>query len=314
MAKSTPNKLGAEHIDVLVNLRGLGMSYADIAKDFATAFKMDISADGLRRAYINKAGAAPQATRTKTVHVRHARPKSPKIAEDNSRILVISDMHVPYHHPDTFAFLEAVKKKYKPTRVVCVGDEVDHHALSFHDSDPDLPSAGDELRQAIQCLQPLYKLFPNVDLIDSNHGSMVYRKGKHHGIPRKYLRDYGDVLEAPTGWVWQYDLMLDLPGGNRCYFHHGMAKDVLKIANQRGTCVVQGHFHTSAIVEYSSNPANLLWGMNVGCSIDNKSYAFAYDKTNLGRPIISHGIIIGGQPRILPMPLLSGGRWNGEVP
>jgi metallophosphoesterase superfamily enzyme len=90
-------------------------------------------------------------------------------------------MHIPYHHPDTIRFLKAIKKKYKPTRVICVGDEVDKHAMSFHDSDPDLPSAGDELNEAIKYLKQLYKVFPRVDLVDSNHGSMVYRKGKHHG-------------------------------------------------------------------------------------------------------------------------------------
>ena len=44
------------------------------------------------------------------------------------------------------AFLRALKKKYKGfDLVVGIGDEIDQHAISMHDSDPDLPSAGDEL-------------------------------------------------------------------------------------------------------------------------------------------------------------------------
>ncbi len=70
----------------------------------------------------------------------------------NDRILVISDMHHPYSHPDVLPFLTALNKKYQPTRVVCVGDEIDCHAMSFHDSDPDLMSAGDELQAAIKAL------------------------------------------------------------------------------------------------------------------------------------------------------------------
>ena len=50
--------------------------------------------------------------------------------EDNSRILLISDMHIPYHHPDLLAFLQHLKDKYKPTRVICLGDEVDKRAIS----------------------------------------------------------------------------------------------------------------------------------------------------------------------------------------
>jgi len=43
--------------------------------------------------------------------------------EDNSVILNIPDLHVPYIHQDAFAFLRAVKSKYKPTRVIQLGDE-----------------------------------------------------------------------------------------------------------------------------------------------------------------------------------------------
>jgi hypothetical protein len=235
-------------------------------------------------------------------------------SKDNSCILVISDMHIPFEHRDTFEFLAAVKKKYQPTQVVCVGDELDKHQLSFHDSDPDLPGASDELEQGIKKLQVLYKLFPVMRLIDSNHGSMVYRKAKHHGIPRKYIKDYGDVLGAPKGWTWHMDLTLKVPGGNNVYFHHGLSKDVMKVVNQRGMCVVQGHYHTEFRIGYSGNPQSLLWGMNVGCSIDSHSLAFAYDKTNLGRPIIGHGIIINGLPKLLPIQLDKNGRWTKEVP
>jgi hypothetical protein len=232
----------------------------------------------------------------------------------NACILAVSDPHAPYMHPDNVAFLAAIKRKYRPTRVVLLGDEVDHHAMSFHDSDPDLPSAGDELKAAIAQLQPLYRMFPEADIMDSNHGSMVYRKGKHHGIARKYLRDYGEVLEAPAGWRWHDELILKVPGGNQVFFHHGLSKDVMKVVAQRGMCAVQGHYHTEFRIGYLGNPNHLLWGLQVGCSIDGKALAFAYDKVNLGRPVIGHGLIENGLPKLLPMVLNSAGRWDGTPP
>jgi hypothetical protein len=194
------------------------------------------------------------------------------------------------------------------------GDEIDNHAMSFYDSDPDLLSAGDELKAAIAALQPLYKLFPVMDLLDSNHGSLAYRKSKAHGISRKYLREYGDVLKAPPGWVWHSDLLIDLPTGQKCYFHHGIHKDIMKVVTNRGLCVVQFHFHTEFRIGYSGTPAALLWGLQCGCLIDRKSMAFAYDNNNLGRPVIGCGIILEGQPKLLPMVLDSNGRWNKFVP
>jgi hypothetical protein len=154
------------------------------------------------------------------------------------RVLCISDMHSPYSHPDLVPFLKALKKKYKPDKIVCLGDEVDKHAMSFHDSDPDLPSAGDELIYAIEVLQDVYDLFPRVDVLSSNHGDMVYRKGKHHGIPRKYLRDYGEVLEAPKGWKWYADLVVKTPLGD-VYFHHGKNADVMKTSQAMSMSAVK---------------------------------------------------------------------------
>ena len=228
-------------------------------------------------------------------------------------LLVMSDSHNPYEHPDTVPFYQEVKRKYKPDGVVHVGDEVDQHAMSFHDSDPDLPSAGDELELAIKSLQPIYRLFPEVMLVDSNHGSMVYRKGKHHGIARKYLRDYGDILEAPPGWTWQNKLLLQVPG-NLVYVCHGIRKNGLRLAEKMGCHVVQGHYHTEFNVQYTSSPANLLWSMQVGCTIDDEAVAFHYNKTTDLRPIIGCGIVINGLPKLLPMVLDVDGKWTGEVP
>jgi predicted phosphodiesterase len=232
----------------------------------------------------------------------------------NDRILCISDMHMPYQHPETQAFLLGLKRKYDPTMVISVGDEVDYHAMSFHDSDPDLPSAGDELENAITELFPLYQIFPEVHLVDSNHGSMVYRKGKHNGIARKFLKDYRDILEAPKGWQWHDNLLVDLPRGQKLYVTHGVMKDGLKLAEKMGCCTVQGHYHTEFNIKYSSSPAQLIWSMQVGCSVDDRSMAFHYNKTTATRPIIGHGIIINGLPRLLPMLMKQGGEWTGLLP
>ena len=228
-------------------------------------------------------------------------------------ILVISDMHIPYHHKDTVDFLKAIKKEYKPDQVICVGDEVDKHAMSFHDSDPDLMAAGDELEEAIKALQDIYDMFPEVDLVDSNHGSMVYRKGKHHGIPRKYLRDYGEVLESPKGWQWHNDLTLRLSNGQDIYICHGMMKDGMKLAQRMGMNCISGHYHTEFSIKYASSPNQLYWSLQVGCLIDDKSLAFHYNKTTATRPIIGTGMVLEGQPLLLPMILDKKGRWIGEL-
>lgn len=298
----------------LVRWRGNDLGYAECSRLLEGKYGLKMSRSAVRhylkRNYQKKYNKAPKSSPKPKLAI----PKVRASASCNDRILVISDMHQPYAHPDVVAFLAAVAEKYSPTRVVCMGDEVDKHAMSFHTHDPDLYSPGEELKRAIKKLQPLYALFPVVDVLDSNHGSLAFRRAKHVGISRKYLREYGDVLKAPDGWKWQHELRITLPTGNECYFHHGLKANALDIVERRSVCVVQGHFHSIFAIQYAGNPNSLLWSMQTGCLIDKDSLAFEYDNANLPRPVIGLGIIIDGHPKLLPMPLKKGGRWSGHVP
>lgn len=232
--------------------------------------------------------------------------------QDNSRILLISDMHIPYHHPDLIPFLKHLKSKYKPTRVICLGDELDKHALSYHDSDPDLPSAGDELRKSLPTVQELFEMFPAMDIIESNHGSLVWRKAKTFGIPKHYIKSYNDVLGVDSGWRWSFDLTIKLPNGQYCYIHHGKSSKIINLSQQMGMCAVQGHYHESFKIDYWGNPNGLFWGMQCGCLIDDDALAFSYNNVNIKRPVVGTGLIIDSLPILEPMLLDKDGNWTGK--
>jgi hypothetical protein len=231
----------------------------------------------------------------------------------NDVILMISDLHAPFMHPDAVSFLRAIKAKYKPTRVILSGDEIDNHAISFHDSDPDLDSAGPELIKAVECLKPLYKLFPVADVLESNHGSLVFRKAIASGLSRSFFKSPREIIEAPEGWDWHFDMILDLPNGTKCYFHHSKGANVLKNSQAMGMSFCQGHHHESFEIAYWGNPHHLLFGMTVGCLVDPKSLALAYNRNNLKRPVIGCGIIIDSVPQLIPMILNKKGRWVGTL-
>lgn len=236
--------------------------------------------------------------------------KSGKVEEhENQRILLISDMHLPYGHQDTLPFLAYLKAKYKPTRVICLGDELDKHSLSFHSHDPDLASPSDELARALPMIKQLKKMFPKMDILESNHGSLAYRRAKANGIPRGYLKSYNDVLGVDSDWVWHYEMTITLPNGNKVYLHHGKAADIKKLSTSLGMCAVSGHYHQTFKVDYWANSLGLYWGMNVGCLIDDKSLAFAYNNCNLHRPLIGTGLIIDSQPVLAPLLMDENGGW-----
>ena len=232
---------------------------------------------------------------------------------DNRRILVISDLHCPYSHPDILPFLKAIKDRYNPTRIILSGDEVDFHALSFHDSDPDLDSVGTELQKAIAILNPIYEMFPVAEVLESNHGSLVQRKALANGLSKEFFKAPGEIIRAPEGWTWHFDIVVRLPDGTDCYFHHSKGVNAKKNSMAMGMSFVQGHHHESFEIQYWGNPNSLLFGMTVGCLVDSNSLAMAYSKNNLKRPVIGCAVIIDSKPILLPMVLNKKGRWIGKL-
>jgi hypothetical protein len=235
----------------------------------------------------------------------------PKIS---ARHLFIPDQHEPYSHPDKNEFLFALDDKYKFDRITIGGDEIDGHAFSFHDHDPDLLSPGHELEAAIKRLEPLYKRWPIVDIVESNHGSLVYRKGKHHGLPRHVLKSYQEILRAPPGWTWHEEMVVQFSNGKKALVHHGISANALLASQKRAMSLIQFHFHTKLSIQYWQNKDDQYFAMQLSCLIDDTSAAYAYNKLHAERPIVAAGAVFDGQPRLFPMPLDSAGRWNRKVP
>ena len=92
-----------------------------------------------------------------------------------------------------------------------------------------------------------------------------------------------------------------------------MSADILKLSMQMGKHCVQGHYHSKFSVSYYSNPDALIWGMQVGCLTSQKSMAFDYAKNFKNRFVIGTGMIIDGQPKLMPMVLNEDGEWTGKI-
>ncbi len=236
--------------------------------------------------------------------------------EDNRRILIIPDQHAPYQHKAAIAFLRDVAALLDPTRVINLGDETDGHALSFHDSDPNLDSAGPELYKARKFIAELAELFPVMDICHSNHGSLVYRKAFKTGIPVEYIKPYRDILfpdGGGEGWSWSDKVYATLPNGDTTLFQHQSAGDILNNAAHERANIVQGHEHGDYFIRYRSSTSALYWAMVSGCLIDRKALAFAYGKLFPKKPIIGCSAIIDSQPVLIPMPMDDDGNYTGKV-
>lgn len=226
-------------------------------------------------------------------------------------VLAISDMQFPFAHRDVFLFLKWVKAKYKPTQVVCMGDEADFHSISNYTSDPDGMSPGHEYTRMLEDMHKLYKIFPKAKACTSNHTARGFRKAFEAGIPSAFLKGYKELLEAPKGWVWADRWEID-----GIIYEHGEGfsgrNGAVNCAEKNGKPTVIGHLHSHAGIQYSASEATLLYGFNTGCLIDRHAYAFRYGKHMRHKPILGVGIITKGVPQFIPLLLNSKGRWIGR--
>jgi len=219
-----------------------------------------------------------------------------------SRVLIIGDTHLPFVHKNYLKFVKSVYRKYKCNKVVHIGDLVDGHAWSYHESDPDGKSAGDELKMVHNAVKPWYKAFPNVTVCCGNHDKLPFRKAQTFGIPRHMIKDYNHIYGIEANWKWVHGIDIDgvwyTHGASAGQFSH------VKSMEKTRTSWVQGHNHSSAGIGWSSSYKDLLFGMNVGCGVDQNSYSMAYGKDFPARPILSCGVVLDGtQPHLIPMPL-----------
>ncbi len=228
-------------------------------------------------------------------------------------ILAIGDIHAPFSHRDLVPFLTACKKAINPDCVIQVGDEADIHAISRFTPDPNLHSAGDEIEMARKALRPLQDLFPDMQLCESNHGSRVYRRAKEVGLPSQTLRSYKEILDIQVNWQWFDEIVKITPKGP-VLFDHGEKATAIQHSKNQAMSVVQGHRHAEQYIQWWANPREQRFGAQVGCMIDQQSFAFAYDKkTSLPRPQLGCLAIIEGEPTLLRMCLTKSGRWDRKL-
>ena len=72
------------------------------------------------------------------------------MGKEKKSILIISDTHFPFHHKDTFDFLTKLKSETKPDLVIHIGDEIDGHAWSYHESENDSYGPDKEFELALE--------------------------------------------------------------------------------------------------------------------------------------------------------------------
>lgn len=208
-----------------------------------------------------------------------------KKASDSGNVLVIGDLHNPFCLYGYLSFCADQYSRFDCDTIVFIGDIIDNNYPSYHETDPDGMSGGEELDLAISKTRPWVETFPRAYVTIGNHDRMVMRKAFSGGIPKKWIKEYNEILEAPA-WEFVDEVVID----NVQYIHGEGGTARVKAKNDKFS-TVQGHLHTQAYIESSVGRKSCVFGMQVGCGIDRKAYAMAYAQTG-PKPAIGCGVVL----------------------
>lgn len=211
--------------------------------------------------------------------------------KNESRVLVIGDQHEPFCLDGYLDFCIETYNKFNCNKVVMIGDLADNHHASYHEVSSDAKGGSDELDLAISKIQKWYKAFPDADVLLGNHDLLIMRKAQTSNIPTKWIKSYQEVLGVPN-WRFTEEVIID----NVMYIH-GIGSKAHIRARKNFMSTVQGHHHTECYVQHFVGKRDRFFAMQVGCGVDDKSYAMAYGKW-YPKSAIACGVIIGGETAI----------------
>ncbi len=218
--------------------------------------------------------------------------------QEISNVLVIGDLHEPFCLDSYLDWCLEQYHAYNCTEVVFIGDIIDNHYSSYHETSADGMGGLDELELAIKRISRWYKAFPVATVIIGNHDRIIMRKAQTSAIPSKWIKSYKEVLEVPN---WNFVERYEKDEVQYIHGEGGTARSKCR-ADMMNT--VQGHLHTQCYTEHYVGKNFRVFGTQVGCGINHKSYAMAYAKYGK-RPAVGCAVILnsGQTPLNLLMPL-----------
>ncbi len=210
------------------------------------------------------------------------------LTKKESRVLVIGDLHEPFCLDGYLEHCLYTYAKYNCNQVIFIGDVIDNHYSSYHETDTEALGGADELDLAIKRIQRWFNAFPKATVTIGNHDRIIMRKAQTSAVPKKWIKAYKDVLETPT-WNFVDRIVID----DVQYIHgEGGTAHMKCRADMQST--VKGPLHTQCYTQFFVGQNFTVFGCQVGCGIDFDSYAMVYAKRGK-KHAIGCAVVIGGK-------------------
>jgi len=248
--------------------------------------------------------------RVKTVKEMPERPKNPyNLPEsdeavyepyklDAKRLLVLSDIHIPYHSIDAITCAFDYAKKEKPDAILLNGDTLDFFGLSKFVKDPKKRSVAHELEAFKTLMDIIKKVF---------NAKIYYKMGNHceryehflwmkaHELVGVDEFDFGNIIKARAEGIEMIKDKRVVKAGDLSIIHgHEFGGGIFSPVNvarglyMRGkVSAMQGHSHVTSENTELDMDGKMITTWSVGCLCElNPQYRPLANKYNHGFAIV----------------------------
>lgn len=264
--------------------------------------------DALRRIEGKHGDKRRKALTDKSLVIEKERPRNPynlpdseeqefkpyTLSKECKKVLLLSDIHIPYHSIDALTLALDYGKKKKVDMIILNGDTIDFYQLSRFEKDPRKRSFAHELEATRSFLQTLRKQFPSAKII--------YKCGNHDLRLQKYLMIKAPELlgvqefELPQllrfkelGIVWVEDkTVMKLKKLNIIHGHEFSAGFIAPVNIARGlflkanAIAIQGHNHQTSENTVTTLDGDMITTWSVGCLCELHPAYMPFNKWNHG--------------------------------
>lgn len=214
------------------------------------------------------------------------------------KVLLLSDIHIPYHSIEALTAVFDFAKKEKPDTILLNGDTLDFFGLSKFCKDPRKRSFASELSAFKQLFCIIQKLFPEAKIIfkignhEERYMNFLYQKAKELvGVDEFELEN---IIKARANGIEIVSDKRIIQGNGLNIIHgHEFASGFFSPVNvARGlflrgkTSAIQGHNHQSSEHTESDMNGKITTTWSTGCLCELHPEYMPINKWNLGFAIV----------------------------
>lgn len=209
------------------------------------------------------------------------------------RIVILGDLHFPYHNEKALTEVLYQVKHIKPTHVVQIGDLYDQYCFSrFTRKNLDLPEQ--ELTEARDQGRALWRRLVQpgrkcVQLLGNHDIRLIKRVAEK-------LPEAQEIIKRSVMELYQFKGVKTIEDdrtisqiGNVA-FHHGYLSRLGDHMRYLGKSVVVGHSHVGGVV-FEQRDGRTLWELNAGYLADETAEPLRYRPTTTSKWTVGYGFI-----------------------